>query len=78
LTPVGSPVSDAVPMNRLVGQVIDVSFQGSVSAYRVGMPGGLVLRASLVNAARRGDQPLVAGQKVIASFAPDDCVVLDH
>jgi putrescine transport system ATP-binding protein len=64
--------------NRLFGEILDVSYQGSMSAYRIVVAGGLVLRASLANASRDASGALVPGQKVTASFAPEDGVVLEQ
>jgi putrescine transport system ATP-binding protein len=65
-------------VNRLTGEVIDVSYQGGSSSYRIGVASGLVLRVSLANASRSGSDDPAPGQTVIVSFAPEDCVVLER
>ena len=63
--------------NRLAGEVVDVTYQGSISLYRVALEGGLVVRAALANASRAGMPELGPGRAVTASFAPEDGVVLE-
>ena len=63
--------------NRLAGQVVDVTYQGSVSVYRVALEGGLVVKAALANASRAGLPDLDVGRQVSVSFAPHDGVVLE-
>jgi len=70
---------DAAPgANSLTGEIVDVTYQGSMSTYRVRLAGGLVLTASLANASRAAAGALGTGQRVIASFAPEDGVVLEQ
>ncbi|MGP8121011.1 MAG: ABC transporter ATP-binding protein [Xanthobacteraceae bacterium] len=64
--------------NRLFGEIVEVSYQGSMSAYRIAVAGGLVLKASLANASRDAAGALAPGQKVTVSFAPEDGVVLEQ
>ena len=63
--------------NRLAGQVVDVTYQGSVSVYRVALEGGLVVKAALANASRAALSDLDVGRQVTVSFAPQDGVVLE-
>src|SRR6202158_1703347 len=75
------PVSDAVnahSINRLEGVVTDVSYLGGVTTYKVKLDSGAVLRSSLANTARIDIDAYNAGQRVVAWFTPDDCVVLEQ
>jgi putrescine transport system ATP-binding protein len=73
------PASDAdhaVTLNRLEGEVTGVSYLGGVTTYQVKLDAGATLRASLANTARLDIDAYSTGQRVVAWFAPDDCVVL--
>jgi putrescine transport system ATP-binding protein len=75
------PVSDTVDagtLNRLEGVVTDVGYLGGHTTYQVKLDAGAVLRASLANTARLDIDAYGAGQRVMAWFAPDDCVVLER
>lgn len=75
------PVSDAVyagALNRLEGVVTDVNYLGGLTTYQVQLDAGAILRASLANTARLDIDAYSAGQRVVAWFAPDDCVVLER
>jgi putrescine transport system ATP-binding protein len=73
------PVSDAVSahsINRLEGVVTDVSYLGGLTSYKVKLDAGAVVRSSMANTARLDIDAYSAGQRVVAWFTPDDCVVL--
>ncbi|MDE5453341.1 polyamine ABC transporter ATP-binding protein [Bradyrhizobium sp. CSA112] len=75
------PVSDAAnaqPINRLEGVVTDVGYLGGSSVYKVKLDSGAVVRSSMANTARLDIDTLGAGQRVVAWFTPDDCVVLEQ
>jgi putrescine transport system ATP-binding protein len=75
------PVSDALAtrsINRLEGVVTDVSYLGGFTSYRVKLESGAVLRSSMANTARTDLDAYSAGQRVVAWFTPDDCVVLEQ
>jgi putrescine transport system ATP-binding protein len=75
------PVSDAVnthAINRLEGVVTDVSYLGGITSYKVKLDTGAVLRSSMANTARLDIDAYSASQRVVAWFAPDDCVVLEQ
>jgi putrescine transport system ATP-binding protein len=75
------PVSDAantIPMNRLEGVVIEVSYLGGLTSYKVKLDTGATLRASMANTARLDMDAYNASQRVTAWFTPDDCVVLEQ
>jgi putrescine transport system ATP-binding protein len=75
------PVSDAGTagvLNRLEGVVSDVSYLGGITTYQVRLDAGATLRASLANTARLEIDGYGTGQRVVAWFAPDDCVVLQQ
>src|SRR5207244_12635232 len=75
------PLSDAVnaaALNRLEGVVTDVNYLGGLTTYQVQLDAGALLRASLANTARLDIDAFSPGQRVVAWFAPDDCVVLER
>jgi putrescine transport system ATP-binding protein len=77
----GGPASDAVnshATNRLEGVVADVSYLGGLTVYKVKLNSGAVLRSSMANTARLDMDIYGAGQRVMAWFTPDDCVVLEQ
>jgi putrescine transport system ATP-binding protein len=82
LEALGSVADDAMAgnggFNRFAGEVIDVSYLGGMSVYKVRLDGGFMLRASVTNASRRPADAIAAGQRVTASFAAADCVVLEQ
>jgi putrescine transport system ATP-binding protein len=74
------PASDADhthSINRLEGIVADVSYLGGLTVYKVKLDSGAVLRSSMANTTRLDVDAYSAGQRVVAWFAPDDCVVLE-
>jgi putrescine transport system ATP-binding protein len=75
------PVSDAVnahSINRLEGTVTDVGYLGGFTIYKVRLDTGAVVRSSMANTARLDIDAYSAGQRVVAWFTPDDCVVLEQ
>jgi putrescine transport system ATP-binding protein len=76
-----APASDAghsTAINRLEGVVTGVSYLGGQTVYQVTLDGGAVLRVALANATRLDVDAYNVTQRVVAWFAPDDCVVLDR
>jgi putrescine transport system ATP-binding protein len=74
------PASDAghsVAMNRLDGVVSNISYLGGVSVYQVNLDRGATLRAALANTTRLDVDAYPVGERVVAWFTPDDCVVLE-
>jgi putrescine transport system ATP-binding protein len=75
------PVADAgtsQAINRLEGVVTDVSYLGGLTVYKVKLESGAVVRSSMANTARLDMDAYSAGQRVVAWFTPDDCVVLEQ
>jgi putrescine transport system ATP-binding protein len=75
------PVADAAntaTLNQLEGVVTEVSYLGGHTIYQIQLDAGANLRASLANTARLDIDAYGAGQRVVAWFAPDDCVVLEQ
>jgi putrescine transport system ATP-binding protein len=73
--------SDAVnsqSINRLEGVVTDVGYLGGSTVYKVKLDSGAVVRSSMANTARLDIDTLGVGQRVVAWFTPDDCVVLEQ
>jgi len=74
------PASDSghgVAMNRLDGVVTDISYLGGMSVYQVKLDRGAILRAALANTTRLDVDAWPVGERVVAWFTPDDCVVLE-
>ena len=67
---------DTGAMNRLDGVVGDVSYLGGLSVYQIRLDHGGTLRAARANTARLDGDAYAAGERVVAWFAPDDCIVL--
>jgi putrescine transport system ATP-binding protein len=75
-----APAADgtsANAFNRLEGVITDVSYLGGLTTYRVKLDSGAVVRSSMANTTRIVDAYL-AGQRVVAWFTPDDCLVLEQ
>lgn len=68
----------AQAVNRLEGTVTEVNYLGGVTTYKVKLDSGVVLRASMANTARLTTDSYSASEPVVASFSPDDCVVLER
>jgi putrescine transport system ATP-binding protein len=74
-----APTSDdARAINRLEGVVADVSYLGGITSYKVRLDSGAMLRSSMANTARLDFDAYNPGQRVMAWFAPEDCVVLEQ
>nr|WP_223976061.1 ABC transporter ATP-binding protein [Bradyrhizobium sp. RD5-C2] len=76
-----APASDAggsQTINRLEGVVADVNYLGGVTSYRVRLESGAVVRSSMANTARLDVDAYLAGQRVVAWFTADDCLVLEQ
>jgi putrescine transport system ATP-binding protein len=65
-------------LNRLEGVVTDVGYLGGVTTYKVKLDSGAMLRSSMANTARLDLDAYSPGQRVVAWFLPDDCVVLEQ
>ena len=65
-------------INRLEGVVTDVGYLGGSTVYKVRLDSGAVVRASMANTARLDRDAYGAGQRVVAWFTPDDCMVLEQ
>jgi putrescine transport system ATP-binding protein len=75
------PVADAVnaqALNRCDGVVTDAGYLGGVTIYKVKLESGAMVRSSMANTARLDVDGYRAGQRVVAWFTPDDCVVLEQ
>ncbi|WP_407170605.1 ABC transporter ATP-binding protein [Bradyrhizobium sp. ORS 111] len=65
-------------INRLEGVITDVNYLGGVTTYRVKLESGAVVRSSMANTARLDVDAYLAGQRVVAWFTADDCLVLEQ
>jgi putrescine transport system ATP-binding protein len=75
------PVSDAgnsQAINRLEGVVTDVGYLGGSTVYKIKLDSGAVVRSSMANTARMDRDTYSVGQRVVAWFTPDDCMVLEQ
>jgi putrescine transport system ATP-binding protein len=75
------PASDAThaqAINRLEGVVTDVGYLGGLTAYKVKLDSGMVMRSSMANTARLDVDAYSVNQRVVVWFTPDDCVVLER
>jgi putrescine transport system ATP-binding protein len=71
-------IDDLRALNRLEGAVSDVSYLGGMTSYRVKLDSGAVLRSSMANTARLDLDAYSTGQRVVAWFSPEDCLVLEQ
>jgi putrescine transport system ATP-binding protein len=78
LSPLGPNSDITQPLNRLEGVVTDVSYLGGVTAYKVKLDSGAVLRSSVANTARLDVDAYGVNQRVVVWFLPEDCVVLEQ
>jgi putrescine transport system ATP-binding protein len=65
-------------INRLEGVVTDVSYLGGLTTYKVKLDSGALVRSSIANTIRLDVDAYQAGQRVVAWFTADDCVVLEQ
>ena len=69
---------NANALNRIEGAVSDVGYLGGVTTYKVKLDSGAMLCSSMANTARLDLDAYGVGQRVVAWFSPDDCVVLER
>ena len=75
------PASDAghaQSINRLEGVVTDIGYLGGSTVYKVKLDSGAVVRASVANIARLDRDTYGVGERVVAWFTLDDCMVLER
>ena len=65
-------------MNRLEGVIADISYLGGLSVYKIKLDSDAIFRASMANTARVDIDAFTPGQRVVAWFTPDDCLVLEQ
>ncbi|WFU16083.1 ABC transporter ATP-binding protein [Bradyrhizobium sp. CB3481] len=70
--------SHSQAVNRLSGLVADVSYLGGSTIYKIKLDSGAVVRSSMANTTRLDIHTYGPGQRVVAWFTPDDCVVLER
>ena len=73
-----SDAGNAHAINRLEGVVTDVSYLGGLTIYKVKLDSGAIVRSSMANTARLDIDAYSLGQRVVAWFTPDDCMVLEQ
>ena len=64
-------------LNCLEGVITDVGYLGGHTSYKVMLDSGAVVRSSMANTTRIVDA-YTAGQRVVAWFTPEDCLVLEQ
>jgi putrescine transport system ATP-binding protein len=69
--------TSARTFNCLEGVISDVSYLGGHTTYIVKLDSGVVVRSSMANTTRIVDA-YAEGQRVVAWFTPDDCLVLEQ
>ncbi|CCE11677.1 putrescine transport protein (ABC superfamily, atp_bind) [Bradyrhizobium sp. STM 3843] len=75
------PATDALSahaINRMEGVVIEANYLGGTTIYKLKLDSGAIVRAAAANTARLDVDAYGVGQRVVAWFTPDDCVVLDR
>jgi putrescine transport system ATP-binding protein len=75
------PATDAATahaLNRMEGVVIEANYLGGTTTYKMKLDGGAMVRAAVTNTARLDVDGYGIGQRVVAWFTADDCVVLDR
>ncbi len=73
-----TPEAHAAAINRLEGVIAGISYLGGQTRYQVRLDRGALLHASVANTVRREADAYDTAQRVVACFAPDDCMVLDR
>lgn len=75
------PAADALTaqtINRMEGVIAEANYLGGTTVYKLRLDSGTELRAAVANTARLDADGYGVGQRVVAWFSPDDCVVLDR
>jgi putrescine transport system ATP-binding protein len=65
-------------INRLEGAVTDIGYLGGLTTYKIRLDSGAIVRSSMANTARIDIDAYSPGQRVVAWFTPDDCLVLEQ
>ena len=71
-------VGPGAVINQLDGVIAEIGYRGGITIYKVKLDGGGSLRAAVANTARLDADAFGEGQRVVAWFAADDCLVLDR
>ncbi|EAQ34986.1 spermidine/putrescine ABC transporter ATP-binding subunit [Nitrobacter sp. Nb-311A] len=65
-------------INRMEGVIAGISYLGGQTRYQIRLDRGALLHASVANTVRLETNAYDTAQRVVAYFAPDDCMVLDR
>ncbi|WP_456636434.1 ABC transporter ATP-binding protein [Bradyrhizobium sp. USDA 10063] len=65
-------------INRFEGEVAEINYLGGLTAYRIRLDNGAIVRSVMVNTARHDVDGYGSSERVAAWFAPDDGVVLEQ
>jgi putrescine transport system ATP-binding protein len=74
----GSEAGTPQAINRLAGAIAEANYLGGLTTYKIRLDNGASLRCSAANTARIETDAYTPGQRVVAWFAPEDCVVLER
>ncbi len=73
-----SAVDALQAINRFEGEVAEINYLGGLTAYRIRLDNGAVVRSVMANTARLDVDGYGSSERVAAWFAPDDGVVLEQ
>jgi putrescine transport system ATP-binding protein len=76
ITPLAAPSAAADGENAVRGRVWDIGYLGDVSIYKVQLPDGAQMKASVANVTRLVERPIGWDDEVVLSWAPSAAVLL--
>jgi putrescine transport system ATP-binding protein len=76
ITPLAAPSAAADDENAVHGRVWDIGYLGDVSIYKVQLPDGAQMKASVANVTRLVERPIGWDDEVVLSWAPSAAVLL--
>jgi putrescine transport system ATP-binding protein len=65
-------------VNRFEGEIAEINYLGGLTAYRIKLDNGVIVRSVMANTARLDADGYGSRERVAAWFAPDDGVVLEQ
>ena len=65
-------------VNRFEGEIAEINYLGGLTAYRIKLDNGVIVRSVMANTARLDGDGYGSRERVAAWFAPDDGVVLEQ
>ncbi len=76
ITPLAAASTAADGENTVRGRVWDIGYLGDVSIYKVQLPDGAQMKASVANVTRLVERPIGWDDEVVLSWAPSAAVLL--